>query len=180
MPAPRERSSSARAESSPLRCQEAVKAETTTGLRRWAYEAQWIGEQLLGNALRGKDEAPVWLKHDNPFDSDGKPIPLGPPLYNGSCGVSLFLAALASETGDQKVRAVALASLAPLRQRLAALVADPARAESPALRIGGVIGLGAFLYVFTRIGQWLEEPVLLKEACHIAAPAPAERLTLDG
>jgi type 2 lantibiotic biosynthesis protein LanM len=179
MPALSEHSSSAPTESAPPRRQETVKAETTTGLLRWAAEAQRIGDQLLGNALRAKDGAPVWLKHGNPFDSDGKPIPLGPHLYNGACGVSLFLAAFASENGDKKVRAAALASLVPLRQRLAALVANPARAESTSLRIGGMIGLGAFLYVFTRIGQWLEEPVLLREACDIAGLLTAERITSD-
>jgi lantibiotic modifying enzyme len=145
----------------------------------WASEARAVGEQLLGYARRTADGTPFWLKHGLPTDSQGKPLPLGPHLYNGAAGVSFFLAALGHALDDQELRREALSSLAPVRRRLAALVADPRGSEQSQLRIGGAIGVGAFLYVLTRMSAWLSEPVLLAEACGIATLLTPERIAAD-
>jgi lantibiotic modifying enzyme len=138
-----------------------------------------IAGQLLKHSQRASDGTPFWLKHIQPFDSQGRPTALGPHLYNGASGICLFLAALGYTLDDEELKATALACLAPVRRRLAALVANPAEAKQLQLRIGGAVGLGAFLYVFTRMSAWLAEPSLLKEACDVATLLTEERITGD-
>jgi lantibiotic modifying enzyme len=145
----------------------------------WTAEASLIAEQLRQHAYRATDGTPVWLKHGRPFGEHGKPLPLGPHLYNGASGVCLFLAALGYVLDDAELQATALSCFAPVRRRLAGLVADPAGAARLQLRIGGVIGLGAFLYVLTRMSGWLGVPSLLAEACAVATLLTPERIADD-
>lgn len=150
-----------------------------TQIPDWASVARTVGEQLLGHARRTADGTPFWLKHGLPVDPQGKPLPLGPHLYNGAAGVSFFLAALGHALDDEELRKEASFSLATVRRRLVALVAAPRNAEQSQLRIGGAIGLGAFLYVLTRMSAWLSEPSLLAEACGIATLLTPERIAAD-
>lgn len=154
-------------------------AHNETPIPNWTAEAKLVGEQLRRHAYRATDGTLVWLKHGRPFDQQGKPTPLGPHLYNGASGVCLFLAALGHVLEDDELQATALSCFAPVRRRLAALVADPAKAEQLRLRIGGAIGLGAFLYVLARMSAWLGEPLLLEEACGVATLLTYERIAAD-
>jgi len=145
----------------------------------WTGEAKLVSEQLLLYAQYTAGGTPFWLKHGRPVDTQGKPFALGPHLYNGASGVCFFLAALGHALEDRELRATALSSFAPVRRRLAALVDDSGNAGQSQLRIGGAIGLGAFLYVLTRMGAWLGEPALLAEACDIATLLTPERIAAD-
>jgi lantibiotic modifying enzyme len=149
-----------------------------TGLR-WRSEARIVAGQLLKYSQRTSDGTPFWLKHCQPFDSQDRPASLGPHLYNGASGICLFLAALGHALDDKELKVMALACLGPVRRRLAALVANPTEAKQLQLRIGGAVGLGAFLYVFTRMSAWLAEPSLLKEACDVATLLTEERISGD-
>jgi lantibiotic modifying enzyme len=149
-----------------------------TGLR-YSSEARIIADQLLKHSQRASDGTHFWLKHCQPFDSQGRPTALGPHLYNGASGICFFLAALGYTFDNEELKTTARTCLAPLRRRLAALVANPAEAKQLQLRIGGAVGLGAFLYVFTRMSVWLAEPSLLEEACNIATLLTEERISGD-
>src|ERR1700687_6008583 len=134
----------------------------------WLVEAEAIGAQLREHTRRATDGSPVWLKPRSAWPDPGRPAAAGPHLYNGSTGIALFLAALGHVLDDDGYRELAFAILAPVRRHLAAIAADPAVDRRP-LRLGGVVGLGAFLYTFTRLGVWLERPELLEDACRVAS-----------
>ena len=146
----------------------------------WGAEAELIGQRLRAlshEALGG--EAVVWLKPGSTQGSlSGKAITLGPHLYAGYSGVALFLAAL-GHVLDRGYGNLALRALVPLRKQLTFLVANPVAAEKLKFKIGGLVGLGAFIYSFIRIGLWLDEPRLIAEACEIATLITPERIEQD-
>ncbi|HEY6320118.1 MAG TPA: lanthionine synthetase LanC family protein [Thermoanaerobaculia bacterium] len=144
----------------------------------WLLEAAAIGEQLRERTHRAVDGSPVWLKPRSVWPAPERPAPLGPHLYNGSTGIALFLAALGHVLDDDAYRELAFASLTPVRRHLAALAADPA-VDQRQLRLGGVVGLGAFLYAFSHLGVWLDRAELLEEACRIAALLSPQRMAAD-
>jgi len=105
--------------------------------------------------------------------------PVGPHLYGGSTGIAFFLAAFMHVSGLHEQRSFVLEILDPLRQRLAAIAADPARAAALRLGLGGMIGLGAFAYAFHRIGGWLSEPSLVRESQDLLSLFTTERIMSD-
>ncbi|MHC5825392.1 MAG: lanthionine synthetase LanC family protein, partial [Nostoc sp.] len=99
--------------------------------------------------------------------------PLGYGLYDGSCGIALFLASLWSVTKDHQFRDFALEALLPLRQDLQSL--DPQNRQRFAKLIGADMELGSILYALVRISQLLEEPTLLENAKQAACLMTLEK-----
>lgn len=144
------------------------EVKIATDVRKWAIfsangdSAAWIAPSPIENSQR-------WYQLQV----------LGPHLYDGCCGVALFLAALAKVTGDAEFRNLALAALQPLRQALKNSLLDEIAKEittdqtttNHALQIGigGLTGLGSLIYALVRISQFLELPILLDEAQKIAS-----------
>jgi type 2 lantibiotic biosynthesis protein LanM len=145
----------------------------------WLSAAGTVAERIRREAKPTTDGSLVWLDPAKPRDESGKPVRLDPHLYSGSTGVVLFLAAFAHVTGDPEHRDLALRGLAPLRRQMAHLTANPAVATRLTFKLGGITGLGAYVYSFFRIGRWLDEPALLKEACAIAGLLTPERIAAD-
>jgi type 2 lantibiotic biosynthesis protein LanM len=104
---------------------------------------------------------------------------LGSTLFDGTAGVAVFLAALSRALGDEDLRHLSLGAVEPLRRLLAELVADPERAAGVRLRIGGLVGLGSFLYAFVKLADILEEPSLLEDAHQCTALLTKERIEQD-
>jgi type 2 lantibiotic biosynthesis protein LanM len=92
-------------------------------------------------------------------------VVLGPDLYNGVCGIAVFLAAHAAVAGRKSSRELALAALAHLRKSLRSR--NSAR-MARSLGIGGASGLGSIVYALTVISQLLRDDDLLADA-HVAA-----------
>lgn len=136
-----------------------------------------IAGELRLNAVRCSDNSLTWL--DASRKNSGRPVPLGPHLYGGTAGIALFLAALHRITGDLEHRTLALQTLSPLRQKLTVLIEDPARTKNVRLGIGGMIGLGSFLYTLVRVGRWLDDPSVLEEALRATALLSPERIEQD-
>ena len=108
----------------------------------------------------------AWIGLDWLGDSEvSQLVVLGPDLYNGACGIALFLAAHAAVTDAMSSRDLALAALAPLR---AALVGrNPAR-TARSLGLGGALGMGSIVYAFAVISALLDDREMLSDA-HRAA-----------
>ncbi|HEX2202162.1 MAG TPA: lanthionine synthetase LanC family protein, partial [Longimicrobium sp.] len=100
-------------------------------------------------------------------------------LYDGTLGVALFLAAHARLRGADAHRDLALRAAAPLRRTLVALVRDPAKAAETVLPLGGMIGLGGYVYGLVRIGEWLESPETVRDAGEAAALFTDARIDRD-
>jgi len=132
-----------------------------------------IGEELDRQAIRESDGRVAWLglqyvSWANRFELR----PLGPALYDGSCGVALFLAALEHVTANPRWREIALGAIQSVRRDLR----DDPRRLADIFGIGGGTGLGSIVYAFVRIGRLLADATLIDDAARAAAQITAERI----
>jgi lantibiotic modifying enzyme len=145
----------------------------------WLGEARSLADQIWAHARTGSGGAPLWLLPAPPDDQAREASALRPHLYDGVTGVALFLAAMEHATGSSDLRERILHALAPLRCQLKRLAAQPEEARDLPFKLGGLIGLGAYVYSFLWIGRWLEEPELLAEAAEIAVLITPDRIAAD-
>jgi|GEM_PF-2559804 CHAT domain-containing protein len=125
--------------------------------------------ELQQQAISGKNNSVAWLGMIYDFQAQRFQLrPMGHSLYNGSSGVALFLAALASVTNKAEFGDLALGSLQSLRQGLQEQ--DP-ELKQPFLKhigMGGATGLASIVYTFVRIAGFLSEPKLIDDARKIS------------
>lgn len=100
-------------------------------------------------------------------------------LYDGVCGVALFLAALSKITGDARFRNLALSTLQPLRKILQDTNPKTQLRITKQIGIGGGNGVGSIIYALARIGQFLNEPALLELAKLAASLISPESIASD-
>ncbi|HEX6097119.1 MAG TPA: type 2 lanthipeptide synthetase LanM family protein [Thermoanaerobaculia bacterium] len=137
--------------------------------------AREIAYTIEKQALRGRDGSVTWLTFDVDAASERwRPGPMGNTLYAGRSGVALFLAALASATGERAYRDLALAALRPLRRA----VAHSATARG-LLGIGGAAGAGGMIYALARIGRFLGDEELVRDAGVLAGWITEEQVAAD-
>jgi type 2 lantibiotic biosynthesis protein LanM len=124
-------------------------------------EAGFLAETLSEHAVRNQATA-AWIGLDWLGDSEiSQLVVLGPDMYNGACGIALFLAAHAAFTNAKPSEALAHAALAGLRQTLAGR--NPARmARSLGLGVG--LGLGSIVYSLAVISELLDDDAILADA----------------
>jgi type 2 lantibiotic biosynthesis protein LanM len=144
----------------------------------WLTEAQILGERIRLYARRTSNGEVVWLDPEGPASPNGRPALLGPHLYSGSAGVALFFAALEHVVGEGRDIDLVLGTVALLRRQIARL-ADTTASGPRKLKLGGLIGLGSYIYVFLRIARWLDQPQLTTAACEVAALITPERIAAD-
>ena len=124
-------------------------------------EADSIAAEIAERAIRRGSSA-AWIGLDWLGDSDVfQLVCLGPDLYNGACGIALFLAAHAAVKGHRPSAELARAALAHLRKNLQS---PNAARLARALGIGGATGLGSVVYAFAVIAKCLGDNALLEEA----------------
>lgn len=102
-------------------------------------------------------------------------LPLNDSLYDGNCGIALFLAALDYvKGGDTNYRNLALGAIQNLRQviRLSNPKFDQDIVKN--IGIGAGRGLASYIYALVKIAQFLNEPELLSLAEQVA-----QIITLD-
>jgi type 2 lantibiotic biosynthesis protein LanM len=138
--------------------------------------AREIAVRLRETSVKGKGGSVTWL---NPAAGAAGPVPLGPHLYDGTAGIALFLAAMEAVQGDGEWGEMSRQAILPLRRRLAELAASPERAGGVRLGVGGLSGLGAFVYAFVTLGQLLDEPALIDEAHGLLPLFALERIAGD-
>lgn len=90
--------------------------------------------------------------------------PLGYSLYDGSCGVALFLAAVARVTGSTQLGNLALGALQSLRTVLQTSNDLFAQKFARLIGIGGATGIGSIIYSLVKISQFLPDTALLEDA----------------
>ncbi len=126
---------------------DAVAAELSQHAFRRGQTAAWIGREWLG-------------------DSEvSQLVALGQDLYNGLCGIALFLAAHACVMRNQVSQELALAAVCHMRKNLKSR--NSAR-MARSLGIGGATGLGSVVYALTTMSNCLRDEELLADA-HVAA-----------
>ena len=128
-------------------------------------EADKIAAEFSSHAVR-KGPGAAWIGVDWLGDSDvSQLVTLGPDLYNGVSGISVFLAAHAAVTGHEAPRELALAGIAGLRKSLRS---RSAARLARSLGLGGATGLGSIVYALAVISKCLHDDELLADA-HVAA-----------
>ena len=149
----------------PTKCASAgLDLDATTPLTQaqLVQEAVEIAKELQQRAIQAADSSVTWIGMGyHPKAGRLQLQPLGHGLYDGVCGVALFLAALAKTTSDKGFRDLALSALQPLKKNLHKTDPSSQRRITKQIGIGGGIGLGSVVYTLVRVSQFLEEPELL-------------------
>src|SRR5262249_30080925 len=95
-----------------------MRASTAVDLEELAAEARAIAKQLCDRAMLGQRGEMDWLGVSYYHKVAGFQVKLiGDNLFDGRCGVALFLAAHAAIAHDESSRRAALDALGPVRQR---------------------------------------------------------------
>lgn len=145
----------------------AVRTGPGDGAHSAPYDAGHLGKEILRRALCGRNGSlgwigPRYLASGETFEL----IPLGPDLYGGTAGISLFFAALHRiEGGDWRGPALDLA-----RQIAASREPDG---------IGGLAGLGSRIYTLVAVGELLGDAEPIRAAHRLAARITPERIAAD-
>jgi lantibiotic modifying enzyme len=144
---------------------------------RFLAHAAAIAAVLRDNAVDRPGGGVTW---QSPPAQDGKNAPIaGPHIYDGILGIALFLAAHDHVRRCKDNRDLVLQAIAPLRRTLRELIRDQERAGRILMLVGGLVGLGAFVYAFVRIGEWLGEDALIGEAHGLTRLFTHERIRAD-
>ena len=138
--------------------------------------APLIAEQLLEEAKAIAQEIQtqtIWESNGNanwislgyePRTERFQLKPLDFNLYDGKCGIALFLAALDYLTGQDRYRELILGVLQSFRQFLHTVSPEASQRFVRDAGLGGGVGVGSIIYSFVKIGQFLDEPALLEDA----------------
>jgi type 2 lantibiotic biosynthesis protein LanM len=138
-------------------------------------EAMAIAQAIQRDALGDPRDGLAWMTVRLNFAMERFHLEVsGPGLYDGACGIAVFLGMLHQVTGERGPRDLALAALAPLRADLRAGHSHLGRD----IGIGGASGLGACVYGLVRAAALLDAPDLLGEA-HAAALAMTPELIAE-
>ena len=132
--------------------------------------ARAVGDLLCRDALENEHCA-SWLG-TTPIGPGGRstsPQPLDLTLYNGLPGCALFLAYLASVTGDRSYERMARKVVVLIRRHL-----DLGRRTVglPVTSLGGFSGVGALVYTLAHLAVLWEDAALVDEARALAADVP--------
>lgn len=137
-----------------------------------------IAKELQKLAICAPDGSATWIAPQLILEARRYQLqPAGFNLYDGVCGIVLFLAAVEKVSSGSGFRELALAALKPLRDTLRS--PEKSRALAAQLGIGGATGLGSVLYSLTRTGQLLDEVELLEEARQAVCLITAESIERD-
>ena len=143
-------------------------------------QAVAIAQDLQQRAIRAADSSATWIGLGYVPETQRFQLqPLGYGLYDGSCGVALFLAALETVTGDNGFRDLTLEALQPLRKFLQDSDLKFQQKMTKRFGIGGATGLGSVLYALVRISQFLGEPTFLEDAKQAALLMTPEAINTD-
>lgn len=124
-----------------------------------------MAEEVARHAVR-RGSGAAWIGLSWLGDSEVAQLTvLGPDLYDGACGIALFLAAHAMARQRSSSAELAIAALAQLRRDLRS---RGAARFARSLGIGGATGVGSIVYTLAVMSKLLGEEDLLADA-HRAA-----------
>ncbi|NER98445.1 MAG: type 2 lantipeptide synthetase LanM [Symploca sp. SIO1B1] len=127
-----------------------------------------IAKNLQKKAIVSGDGSATWICPDNL--PTAKPFRLKPvtySLYDGACGIALFLAAVAKVTKKLEFADLAYKALQPLSRALQDSTVSKKLAEE--IGIGGAVGLGSIVYSLVKISQILGKNYFFDDAKQAAS-----------
>jgi len=130
------------------------------------HHAMMIAADLQKQVIGATVGSAIWIAPQ--FIHEAQCFQLAPTnhsLYDGNCGVALFLAALEKVTGDTQFHHLALNALQPLHKDLSV---PSSSLMARKISLGAATGYGSLIYGLVRISQFINEPVLLEDAKRLA------------
>ena len=146
--------------------------------KQLVQEAVVIAKQLQHRGIYD-DKSVSWIGLGLRPNSPGFQLQsLSNNLYDGCCGVALFLAALAKITGNSDWQDLALKTLQPLRYH----IQDSNSEVFKRLKregIGGATGLGSIVYSLVQISHFISNPDLIEDAKKVASLIKTDTIAQD-
>jgi type 2 lantibiotic biosynthesis protein LanM len=128
--------------------------------------AQEIAIELEKRSYQSEDGTLGWIALEPNLDTEQyQLIPITEHLYSGRAGIALFFAALSRLSGKQEWADASLNTLKGLRN---AIHQGKAKQLADANGIGGLTGVGSFIYTLFQVGKLLGKPDLVEEARTLA------------
>ncbi|GGA11546.1 hypothetical protein CYANOKiyG1_24520 [Okeania sp. KiyG1] len=116
-----------------------------------------------------------YVDHSNRFQFQ----PLGYSLYDGNCGIALFLSALFQITREDSFRTLALQALTPLKGLLNHSNSALTSKFAQQIGIGGGTGIGSIIYALVKISKFLGDETVLEDGVKMAHFLTSERIECD-
>ncbi len=143
-------------------------------------QAQAIATEIQQRAIRGGDGSVTWIGFGYVPSAERFQLqPLGNSLYDGNCGIGLFLTGLDYVTGRTQFRDLALGCLQSLRKVLQSSDTKLAQRFTRDIGIGGATGLGSIIYSLVKISNFLQFPALIEDAQRAANLMTPEIIASD-
>ncbi len=132
---------------------------------RFVDAARLIGEQIIRRAIPASTNHKGWLGLTYIRNTEQFQVNLlAANLYDGYCGVAVFLSALSMLDSDTRFSELAIDSISPVRREFVDGQDINVKRMIRRIGIGGAIGFGSILYTFVLISRFLNNKELLKEA----------------
>ena len=129
------------------------------------HEASFIAQEIQKRAVCNPSGSVNWIGLGYIANAERFQLQaLGNNLYDGICGIALFLAALDYVRDNTQFRSLTLATLQSLRGFLYISDAEFNLRFAKAIGLGGATGLGSIIYSLVKISQFFEDSALLKDA----------------
>ena len=143
-------------------------------------EARKIATELEARALQDADGSLNWIGMGFVPEAERFQLQmLGDSLYDGRCGVALFLAGLYQVTQEPRFSELALRVLQPLWRQLEILDPDAQHRLARLTGIGGATGFGSIIYALVKVSQFLKNGTLLNDARRFASWITPELIAAD-
>lgn len=137
----------------------------------WVEEARRIGAELRARAVLLEDGRVTWVGHIfHPHSHKAECKFLSHGLYEGSCGVMVYLAALAATVQDEELAAFVVTA-AQARFRVLRGLSDEGFQwlRSQGGGIGGATGLGSLMYTAAKLSQLLQDSAFVEQGLFFAS-----------
>ena len=143
-------------------------------------EARAIAANLEARALQDADGSLNWIGMGFVPQAERFQLQvLNDSLYDGRCGIALFLAGLYQVTQDSYFSDLSQRVLQPLRRQLQNMNSGSRQRFSRLMGLGGASGVGSIIYSFVKVSQFLEQESLLTEAQVLTADITSDLIAAD-
>lgn len=139
---------------------------------------EWIAEHLADRAVTSPRGELAWISPAGlPVADPLELAPVGPSLYDGTCGIAVFFAAMFRCGGEPRWADVALRAVATLRRSLSSKDSIDEVIEREG--IGGAVGLYSIIYGLVLVSVFLHDDDLLEIAVNAALAVDCQRIFAD-
>jgi lantibiotic modifying enzyme len=150
---------------------------SSSGEGRFLRTALAIAENISHSAIRSDEGEAGWVAQAQEITAHSCQFqPMRRDLYDGTCGVALFLAALQSVAGINKYGELARAALKPVLR----VSTDQMRYWVQGDKLGAGLGSPSVIYSLVKISGLLKDESLLDFAFKVASLIDQRQITADG